>query len=300
MTLQQLQDFLAIVRCGSVNAAARATKQTQPALSKSLSRLEATLGVHLLERTALGVRLTPYGEGFLGHARAMVAEAERSRALLSQMKGDAGGVVRYGMSPFASYLLAPAAIRDFKRKYPDVELHATSGMLPHFAPLLRERQLDFAVCWSSESDTQEFTSTRLIQCEFMLLARDGHPLLGARSLAELKDAHFVLAPFRSRSDAGVGALFEREGLPPPKAYVRTDSLIDILLFLPESDLVALVPVVVEGTPLVRNGLRRIRIKEDLGTYRVNMLLKRDALLTEQAAALVALVDRHASYLMHTR
>ena len=77
MTLQQVTDFLSVVQHGSLHAAARATGQTQPALTKSLHRLEAALGTPLFDRHAKGVVPNESGRRFLGHARRLVAEAQR-------------------------------------------------------------------------------------------------------------------------------------------------------------------------------------------------------------------------------
>ena len=56
MTLQQMNDFVAVVQHGSLHAAARATGQAQSALSKSLRRLEESMGTPLFVRHARGVQ----------------------------------------------------------------------------------------------------------------------------------------------------------------------------------------------------------------------------------------------------
>jgi DNA-binding transcriptional LysR family regulator len=97
MTLQQVLDFLAVLEHGGLHAAARQRGQTQPALSRSLRRLEADLGAPLFERHAGGMRPTPYGRRFAEHARRMVHEAGQARDAVRQMRGDAGGQVHYGI-----------------------------------------------------------------------------------------------------------------------------------------------------------------------------------------------------------
>ena len=65
MTLQQVLDFLAVAEHGGLHAAARSRGQTQPALSRSLRRLEADLGAPLFERHGRRLRYRPgRGEGY--------------------------------------------------------------------------------------------------------------------------------------------------------------------------------------------------------------------------------------------
>jgi hypothetical protein len=61
---------------GGYRAAARALGVSQAGLTKSLARLEEEYGVNLLHRTAKGVVLSPEGEEFVSHARAVLQEAE--------------------------------------------------------------------------------------------------------------------------------------------------------------------------------------------------------------------------------
>ena len=110
MTLQQMIDFLAVADSGSLHAAARATGQTQPALSKSLRRLEQDLGAPLVARSVKGVRMTDCGERFRLHARLVVTEARRAKEAVGQLAGAGSGTVRYGISTAASVLLAPGAV----------------------------------------------------------------------------------------------------------------------------------------------------------------------------------------------
>src|SRR5262245_54537824 len=114
MTLQQVMDFLAVAQHGSLHAAARASGQTQPALTKSLRRLEAALGAPLFERHAKGSQPTEFGRQFHAHARRIAAEAQRAREAMRQTLGERLGRVAFGISAAASLLLAPPAIKRFR------------------------------------------------------------------------------------------------------------------------------------------------------------------------------------------
>ena len=68
------RQFLAVVAEGSITAAAEKLGTTQPALTKSLHKLEGTYAVPLFERLPRGVALTVYGKNLLPHAQRIVAE----------------------------------------------------------------------------------------------------------------------------------------------------------------------------------------------------------------------------------
>ncbi len=76
MTLTQLRYVVAVAEAGSISAAAARLFISQPSLSKSVSELEAEMGVHIFERGARGVRETEEGTRFLSYARQVVEQAD--------------------------------------------------------------------------------------------------------------------------------------------------------------------------------------------------------------------------------
>jgi len=91
MQLQQLRHVVALVDHRSLGRAAQILRISQPALSKSLRRLEAHLGVKLFERTARGVMPTEFGREHAQHARSIAVEIhEAERAAGAIRKGCRG------------------------------------------------------------------------------------------------------------------------------------------------------------------------------------------------------------------
>jgi DNA-binding transcriptional LysR family regulator len=103
-----LLSFLSVARTGSVGAAARQRHRTSSAISQQIRRLEAHVGVKLLERAGRGVRLTPAGEAALPAVRQLWSEAEALFGSLAAVSGQPATTVRVAVSDYLGKgLLAP-------------------------------------------------------------------------------------------------------------------------------------------------------------------------------------------------
>ena len=119
---------MAIVDTGSLTEAADAVSLTQSAVSHSLSKLEAELGVTLLERGRQGVIVTRIGEEVLGHARNILGQVEIIQQKTAQERGVAVGKIRFGCARSIAPRLLTGILRDFQTQYPDIEIVFFEGM----------------------------------------------------------------------------------------------------------------------------------------------------------------------------
>lgn len=297
MTLQQVWDFLAIAQHGSLHAAARSTGQTQPALTKSLRRLEQALGAPLFDRHAKGMQVNELGRRFLGHARRLAAEAQRARDTVAQSLGQRRGRVEFGISAAASILLAPAAIKRFRRSFPEVELRSRSGLYHSLSPLLRDGQLDFVICpVPPDVPDAQFVARTLIESQMVLVARRDHPLARVRSLQAVQHAAFVVGGPRGQVGGGIHAVFERAGLGAPRIEMQTDGLIDSAAMVAGSDCLALLPAAVMRSGLLRERLVMLPVADDLPAYTVALFQRALVPPTPAAEALVTQFERESAYL----
>jgi DNA-binding transcriptional LysR family regulator len=141
LDLDAVQAFVRIAELGSFTRAADALGATQAAVSLKLQRLEARLGVRLIERTPRHVRLSDQGAAFLGHARALLEAHARALA--------AGATARerlaVGISDHVAGPELPALIARMNAQAPQLLIEiriATSGeLLQRFD----RRELDAAI-----------------------------------------------------------------------------------------------------------------------------------------------------------
>lgn len=100
MKLHQLHALVGVVEYGGIRAAARAMHLTQAALTKSLRQLEEDHGVALLIRKPSGVSLTDAGQRLHARAQLVVRQLDLASEELEQAKGQDGGMVRVGLTPY--------------------------------------------------------------------------------------------------------------------------------------------------------------------------------------------------------
>lgn len=85
MNLQHLIYFKTVAESGQVTIASKKLHTSQPAVSMSISALEAELDISLFEKKGRLLKLTPYGKVFLEHITKALNEIETGRQKMVQM-----------------------------------------------------------------------------------------------------------------------------------------------------------------------------------------------------------------------
>src|SRR5512135_2528956 len=105
-----LRPFLAVARSGNLSAAARELAVSQPALTKSVRKLEQQVGVPLFDRRARGMALTASGAALLSHARTIEAQCRVADGELEALVHGQAGRIRVGAGPYWGNTVVPRAI----------------------------------------------------------------------------------------------------------------------------------------------------------------------------------------------
>lgn len=112
MTWDDLRNFLAIARHGSLSAAARALGVTQPTMGRRLAAMETHQGARLLLRTPEGFVLTPLGEQVLARAERMEEEMLAAERLISGSDIHLEGTVRLTtVDTLAAQFVTPTLVK---------------------------------------------------------------------------------------------------------------------------------------------------------------------------------------------
>lgn len=243
MKLTHLRDVLAVAEHGSIRAAGRRLGATQPGLTRSIREIEHELGVSLFERHAKGVRLTEMGRALVRRAEAVQSEVRRAREEIEQLKGGVTGEVSIALSTASIMSVMPRAMKEFRKRYPDAVLKVTETFFQPIEKELVSGRVDFYVGpLDSAKGAPELMVEHLFDNNRVVVARRGHPLLGARTLAELADARWIrptLSPMIVEGD--FEDMFVRAGLPRPNIVVNSRSALITMLAIADSDLLTVVP-----------------------------------------------------------
>ncbi len=125
----ELQIFICVIECGSISAAAERVAQTPSAVSRTLSRLEAKLGITLINRTTRRMDLTEEGRYFFEHAKRILDQMDELEEHLTARQQTPSGRLRINAAaPFMLHAIVPY-IDEFRRLYPDIVLELNSNDL---------------------------------------------------------------------------------------------------------------------------------------------------------------------------
>ena len=120
--LSDLNAFLAVTRAKGFREAARASGSSASGLSEAVSRLEAQLGVRLLNRTTRSVVPTEAGERLLERLGPALTEVESALDVVNIFRDKPAGTLRLNVPLSAARIVLPAIVPPFLSAYPDIRL----------------------------------------------------------------------------------------------------------------------------------------------------------------------------------
>lgn len=143
--LTQYRIFYAVARAGNISRAAKELFISQPAISKSISKLEESLGMALFIRNSRGVSLTAEGQVLFQHVEAAFEALERGENELKQIQNLHIGQLKIGVSnTLCKYILLPY-LRGFIAQYPHVRILIESQDTARTISMLEQQKLDIGL-----------------------------------------------------------------------------------------------------------------------------------------------------------
>lgn len=294
MRLTQIRDFVAVVDSGGIRAAARNLGVSQPAITKSVRLLEAELHLRLLQRTPKGIVPTAAGRAFFARARVAQAELIKATEEAAQEGGLEAGSVAFGSGPAAGFTIVPEAVARFREQFPDARLRIVGGYTHALLPLVRDETLDFAIGTRPDAKLEPAIAFRpLFRHDFVVVARKGHPLRGARSLAQMVDADWISFHTWGADEGPLHRAFASAGLPAPKKLIRCESYSTTIGLLARSDMLGIESRRMLERSFAENYLQAIEVKEPMPSYTAGIFQRADSPLTKAALAMTKAVTAAA-------
>lgn len=145
MDLRTLRYFLAVAREENMSRAAERLHVTQPTLSKALRSLEEELGKKLFTRHSFSIALTEEGVLLRSRAEDLISMADKIEQEFLSLDDITGGDLYLGLAESYQIRYLAREIRAFKKLYPELRYHITSGDTEQVTEKLDKGLLDFAV-----------------------------------------------------------------------------------------------------------------------------------------------------------
>lgn len=213
MHIRQLEMFQAIVDTGSFTRAGEKLYVSQSAISRQIKLLEEELGDQIFKRIHKKIYLTPTGEVLLQYTRKIFNEFRLMTSEISDLTHLRRGSLRMAGGMSVCTYLFPHLLKEYQKRYPNIELTIFTGTNDEMLRLLRSNQADMALL--SLPFTDEDLEIRPALTEEMVLVMERkHPLASKKeiSFTDLSPYPFIHFERGSNTRNLIDQIFSEEGV----------------------------------------------------------------------------------------
>lgn len=225
--LRDLHILLAVAQSGNMSRAADRLSISHPVVSKTISDLEHTLGVRLLDRTSTGTEPTAYGRALLSCSTTVFDEMRRVVQEIAFLSDPTVGELRIGSAyPYIGGIV-PTVVSRLASQYPRVKFQVREADAVTLCGMLRERKLDFVLGRVLDSVFgEDLTSEFLFDERMYVVAGIKNPWSRRRKidLAELSREPWLMPDTDNIALALISDAFRSAGVPPPVPQVVSSSM----------------------------------------------------------------------------
>jgi DNA-binding transcriptional LysR family regulator len=224
LKLRDLHVLMTVARCGSMGKAASELAVSQPAISKTISDMEAALGIRLLDRSPRGVVPTVYARALLDRGLIAFDELKQGVEHVNFLANPQTGELRIGSTIAIATGFIPAVVDRVSRKYPQIVFYLSAGETAMTYHALEERKVDLVIAPVFASMTDAHLNVEPLYDEPLVVVAGARSLWARRrkiDLAGLAGAAWTLPPLDSLYGAVVAEAFRANGLNVPPATVFT-------------------------------------------------------------------------------
>jgi LysR family transcriptional regulator, low CO2-responsive transcriptional regulator len=219
MTPTQLRAFAAVVRLGSVKAAAAELDVTEAAVSLHVGQLRRELGDQLFTRTSAGLAFTPGGLRLASRAVELLGLQDRT-VLEVRAAGEGRRLLRLGTSALFAEYAAPGLISLFAERAQDLDVELSTHRTTRFESLLMTRTVDATIGPRIARPENTLSSKLFLNYQVVAVAGPGHPAVKAPpSLAMLREQTWLLGPSAAEDSGVIPAVLHRLGVPEERQQI---------------------------------------------------------------------------------
>lgn len=143
--LSQYKIFYEVAKAGNISKAAKELYISQPAISKSISKLEESLDITLFHRNSRGVQLTEEGLLLFDYAKTAFEALSAGEQELKRIKNFQIGHLRIGVSNTLCRFVMVSYLKGFIAKYPHVKVTIESQSSSHTLTMIEQDRIDIGL-----------------------------------------------------------------------------------------------------------------------------------------------------------
>jgi DNA-binding transcriptional LysR family regulator len=227
LKMSELRVFVAVLEHRSFRKAATVLHLTQPAVTKAIAGLEATLGFKLFDRVTYGVEPTVHGRGFAPRAVAVFDELRRAAQDLTLLSSGAKGSLRVGTVPMPAIPFLPVAVSRLMGAHPGIFVSVVEERETELLDRLRKRDIEVAILRLSLVEPgDDMQVAPLFDERLCVVASKDHPLASRTLLnwPELLEQRWVMPPADCNFYHHVQRTLDRLGMRMPAQRIETYSV----------------------------------------------------------------------------
>jgi DNA-binding transcriptional LysR family regulator len=193
--VQNLQAFLLVAEEGSFSLAAERLHLSQPAVSKRIALLEASLGCELFDRIGRHIGLTEAGQALLPHAKAIAQQLFIAEQAVRDLSGEVAGQLRLATSHHIGLHRLPPVLSAFSKAFPEVHIDIDFMDSEQAYDLIMQGRSELAVVTLAPIADDSVVTRPVWQDPLVFMVAADHPLTAGRrcTLADLA-AHAAILP----------------------------------------------------------------------------------------------------------
>jgi DNA-binding transcriptional LysR family regulator len=190
--LKLLTHVVEVARMGSIRKAAEHLNLTPSAMNRRIQDLEAEVGTPLFERRPRGVKLTTAGEMFVRYARSQIADAERMKSHVEDLRGLRRGPVLIACSQALALDFLASRIAGFQKLHPRVIFDLKVMDHDRALAALVAYEVDLALIYRPAMGPTLRVIARVPQ-RLVVIVRSDHPLAGKKTVRLSECAQYPVA-----------------------------------------------------------------------------------------------------------
>jgi DNA-binding transcriptional LysR family regulator len=289
MDLRDLTYFETIAELGHLGRAAEKLNRSQPALTKSIQRLEESFGTKLFQRDGRRIKLTPVGELLQARGRMLQQSIAQTHREVRDFASGAVGEIRLGCaSTMAEYLL-PELTDALLKRAPDITLKLVIGQDDMLREQLRSGHLDMIIC-AQRSVEDEFAAHPILTDEAVVIASRNHPIFNTPyQMSDLCGYRWVLPPPGVSSRIWVDEAFARHNLPLPVVQIEANSISLLPRLIAQTNLLSFIARETLEYGKNMQYLREVPLQATTMARTICVILRREGYLSPAAHAMAQML-----------